>query len=154
MNLSPYIVIGLRKNLEVYQMLAAAIPEDELDKATGPGRFTVREALAHWADWESVHLNRLEAALAFDLAPVPNLSEGDRAEEQGYAKWTVKQCLDMFRRDRDRLIDFLEERNDFDIRRRFVHSKFGTLTMADYAGHILGHDAYHVEQLLSVLTRQ
>lgn len=151
MNQSPYILIGLRKNLEVFEMLVEAIPDEKLDQPTGPNRFTVREAIAHWADWESVHLQRVETALSFDLAPVPNLSESDRAEEKGYKSWTKKQCVEIFERDRNRLISFIEERNDFEIRRRFVHAKFGTLTIADYAGHILGHDAYHVEQLLSVL---
>lgn len=151
MNLSPYILIGLRKNLEVFRMIAEAIPEDKLDQPTGPSRFTVREAMAHWADWESVHLQRVETALSFDLAPVPNLSESDRAEEKAYKSWTKQQCREVFDRDRGRLIAFMEERDDFEIRRRLVHSKFGTLTIADYAGHVLGHDAYHVEQLLSVL---
>ncbi|MBV6458775.1 MAG: hypothetical protein HONBIEJF_01913 [Fimbriimonadaceae bacterium] len=151
MNLSPYILIGLRKNLEVYRLIAEAIPEARWDQPTGPNRFTIREAMAHWADWESVHLQRCETALSFDLAPVPNLSETDRAEEMGYRNWTKDHCIDLFERDRNRLISFVEERNDFEIRRRFVHAKFGTLTIADYAGHILGHDAYHIEQMLSAM---
>jgi hypothetical protein len=154
LSLSPYIFTGLRKNLDSYELLAKAIPADRLDQATGPNRFTAREALAHWADWESVHLSRLEAALAFDLVPVPNLNESEVANQKGYSSWTIEQCLDLMQVGRNNLIQFLEERSEFELFRRFLHPTFGTLDMFDYAGHVLGHDAYHIEQLLAFLLRR
>lgn len=148
--LSPYIFIGLEKNIALYVRLATAVPADRLDVPTGEDRFTARQALAHWADWDAVHLSRMQAAAAQDLAPVPDFSETARCQEQGYDSWTVADMVAKFETDRAGLIGWLKGRSEEELTRRMVHSKFGTLSVADYAGHILGHDAYHAEQMTSV----
>jgi hypothetical protein len=149
--LSPYIFTGLEKNLETFRILAEAVPAEKLDAPTHPGRFTARQALAHWADWDAIHLWRLHAAIDEDGAPVPDVSEGERAIEKAYDSWPMEKILGLFDTSRRQLIDTLSDLTNEQLERRFVHSFFGELSIADYAGHVLGHDAYHAEQLLHVV---
>lgn len=149
--LSPYVFTGLEKNVAVFRILADSVPEDRLDVATHAGRFTARQALAHWADWEHIHLSRIEAALRENLAQVPDVDEGERARAERYEEWGVDEIVDRFALGRGLLVQRLQGLAPGDKDRRFVHSFFGTLSVADYCGHILGHDAYHTEQMLSVL---
>lgn len=149
--LSPYIFTGLEKNVAIFAALAARIPHDVLDEPTHPGRFTARQALAHWADWEAIHSSRIEAALREDGAAVPDVDEGDRAESEMYVEWSVEECIERFAAGRTLLLGRLRGLAPGDERNRLVHSFFGTLSVADYCGHILGHDAYHVQQLFEVV---
>lgn len=149
--LSPYVFTGLEKNVALYAALAGRVGADALDAPTHPGRFTARQALAHWADWEAVHLSRIEAAMREDLAAVPDVDEGQRAESERYSEWSVEECVERFAAGRTLLLGRLRGLAAGDAQRRFVHSFFGTLSVADYCGHILGHDAYHAEQLLGVV---
>ncbi|MBX3118616.1 MAG: DinB family protein [Fimbriimonadaceae bacterium] len=148
--LSPYIFIGLEKNMSLYARLAGAVPADRLDVPTGVGRFTARQALAHWADWEAIHLSRIEAALGQDGAEVPDYDEGARCVEQNYDAWDVASMMQKFATERAQLTVRLKGLSEEQLEQRFAHSHFGKLSVADYAGHILGHDAYHVEQLVGV----
>lgn len=144
---SPYIFIGLEKNRDLFALLMDSIPNAVLDQSTGQGRFTVREALAHWADWESVHHGRILAAGAEDGVRVPDIDEGQRVIDEGYRNWSQDEIRERFLNGRRILIKTLHDLSDEQLARRFEHSRFGVLTVADYAGHILGHDAYHSEQL-------
>lgn len=152
--LSPYIFIGLEKNRDLFALLTDSIPEGFLDQSTGQGRFTVREALAHWADWESVHLSRIQAAEAQDGAKVPDIDEGQRVIDKGYRNWSQEEIRDRFLNGRRILIKTLHDLSDEELAQRFEHSRFGVLTIADYAGHVLGHDAYHAEQLTRFVLTQ
>jgi hypothetical protein len=148
--LSPYIYIGLEKNRDLFALLLESIPVTCLDLSTGPDRFTVREALAHWADWESVHLGRIQAALAEDGVRVPDIDEAQRVVLEGYKDWSLEHIRGLFMNGRRVLIRTLHDLTAEQLGMRFAHSRFGTLTIADYSGHILGHDAYHAEQLTRV----
>lgn len=145
--LSPYVFIGLEKNRELFALLMDSIPEVLLDQSTGQGRFTVREALAHWADWESIHLARIQAAETQDGAKVPDIDEGQRVIDEGYRDWSQDDIRDRFLNGRRVMIRTLHDMSDEQLGHCFEHSRFGVLTISDYAGHILGHDAYHAEQL-------
>ncbi|MCC6404077.1 MAG: DinB family protein [Fimbriimonadaceae bacterium] len=149
--LSPYIFTGLEKNADLFEMLALRVPLASLDAHTHPGRFTAREALAHWADWEHIHLSRIEAALREDLVQVPDVDEGERARAERYREWGVEECVERFTAGRTLLVQRLRSLGPGETERRFVHPFFGSLTVGGYCGHILGHDAYHAEQLLGVV---
>lgn len=149
--LSPYVFTGLEKNVAVFRVLARAVAAGQLDSATHPGRFTARQALAHWADWEHIHLSRIEAALREDMAPVPDVDEGERARAERYEEWGMDEIVERFELGRALLVQRLQGLAPGDKSRRFAHSFFGTLSVSDYCGHILGHDAYHTEQMLSVV---
>lgn len=148
--LSYYIGVGLDKNIESFRRLARAVPEDALDVPTGEGRFTARQALAHWADWEPIHLSRIDAALAQDGANVPDYDEGARAISEGYDGWDRDKIVSTFEAGRRAFIDRLKSLDSEELDRKLTHSFFGTLTVHQYAGHVLGHDAYHVEQILGI----
>ncbi|MBX7134817.1 MAG: DinB family protein [Fimbriimonadaceae bacterium] len=145
--LSPYIFIGLEKNRDLFGLLLENVSPDHLDDSTGAGRFSVREAFAHWADWEEVHLGRVLAAKAEDGVRVPDIDEGQRVFDRTYREWSTDHIRSLFLDGRRVLIRTLHDLSDEELGRRFEHSRFGLLTIADYAGHILGHDAYHAEQL-------
>lgn len=149
--LSPYVFTGLEKNVVIFSTLADAVPTAKIDLPTHEGRFTARQALAHWSDWEAVHISRIEAALREDLASVPELDEGARAESELYDQWTVGECIERFAAGRTLMLGRLRDLAPGDEGRRFVHPFFGTLSVADYCAHILGHDAYHAEQMLHVV---
>lgn len=148
--LSPYIFTGLEKNIRLFEMLASRVPEAKMDIPTGLGRFTARQALAHWADWDAVHLSRIDAAVAQDLAPVPDYDERARCIELNYDSWSVADMIAKFKADREQLIARFKGLSEEQLEHRMVHSHFGTLSVAGYAGHILGHDAYHAEQMVGV----
>jgi hypothetical protein len=114
------------------------------DEATDPGRFTLREAVAHLADFEDVFLDRLRLAVERPGATVEGIDEGERAVAKKYAERDVRHELTVFANRRRDTVTFLNELDDAGRGREFVHAELGRFTVASYACTMLGHDLYHL----------
>ena len=114
-------------------------------------RFTLREMIAHIADWNDIYRERLEASRDHDRPLLPNKDEGKIAEERDYAHSDPVQNLKRFSRSRPELIGLVESL-PFDAWDRLATREgVGELTIGDQISVIITHDAYHVRQTLDYL---
>lgn len=150
--MNPYLFPGLEKSPQIMRDLFALIPADRLDVPTYPGRFTPREVIAHLADWESVLRNeRMAEPVRNTGCPVLAYDEGDRAIERGYGNLDVESQLDLFATERAKTVEFLRGLDARAWQATMVHPERGEMTVSDVANSMVGHDTYHVEQLLHVI---
>ena len=70
----------------LFDHLLRGLTEEEADRRPDPDRFTIREVIAHLADWEPVFLERLTRMRFEDHPTLPDYDEGQRAIERGYAQ--------------------------------------------------------------------
>lgn len=133
------------------ERLVRLIPSSRYDEHRDAERFTLREAIAHLADWEPILLERCRAAAENVGSTVQAYDESARAVEMGYADSDPTERARRFADSRRETVKYLSARADEDWDGHVNHSERGKQTLRDMANTIVGHDAYHVEHLLRYL---
>ena len=143
-----YLFPGLEFGPRIVARLVAQLPAGRYDEKTNPDRFTLREAVAHLADWEPILRERIAKAVANPETPIEGIDEGTRADELGYGSWNVKEQLEVFAKERANTIAYLKTLTPEDWGKAIVHNEKGRQTVSDQANQLLGHDLYHIDHLL------
>ena len=123
------------------------IPEHIADQNQGPDYFTLREVLAHLADWEPIWLERIQRIVQEDMPVLPNIDEGEMAELNGYTTTPVEVSLEKFATGRAALTAYLASLPNDAFERSGIRPEVGTITVKDIATLVLAHDTYHIAQL-------
>jgi uncharacterized damage-inducible protein DinB len=131
--------------------LVDQVKPDHYDDKTDPERFTLRELIAHLADFDDVFLDRLRLAQESPGAKVVSLDPDERAVEKHYANRDVRHELDVFENRRRDLVEFLSGLSVEDWQKEFHHPDLGDVTIESYANIILAHDLSHVSHASSYL---
>ena len=121
----------------------AGVSGAELDYVPGPGRWTIRQVMAHLADSEMVGADRLRRVIAEENPTIMSYDEKAWAANLDYDRRNPAEDLELFRRTRAlnaRLVGSLAA-GAFE--RVGTHSERGRLTLLDlvqiYADHAEGH---------------
>jgi uncharacterized damage-inducible protein DinB len=144
-----YLLKALEGNPVVFARLVGAYGEDDSlwDRRPDPERFTLREILAHLADWEPIWLERVQRIAQGNHPFLPSVDEGLLAVRNDYPKSSPTKNLRRQRDGRMELVAYLSTLPDdaWDLTgdREFV----GILTLQQQAYYVLAHDAYHMRQV-------
>ena len=143
-----YVKLGLAAMPDVLETLLVGSTPQELDARPDPDRFTLREAIAHVADWEAVWLQRMQRIQAEENPLLPSYDEGQWAIDHHYAQSNLTEQLAKFRTGRAALVALLETVPENEWGRTGQHGQLGSLTFAELASLVLGHDGYHLQQVV------
>lgn len=149
--MNPYLVAGAELAPVALERMLHSIPEDRFDETAEPGRFTVREVVAHLADWEPILRARMEGALRQPGYTVEVFDEGLMAIRHGYSDTDVWQQLQLWKNERERTVSLIRELSKEDMLTPLVHPERGEQTVGEVAHSMNGHDIYHLEQLTAFL---
>lgn len=141
-----YVCDGLAASPTVLERLLEGVTEEELDRKPDPERFTLREAIAHVADWEGVWLGRMVAIRDQDNPQLPGYDEGQWAIDHDYAHANLAAELAKFRTTREKTVALLKALTPEQWELPGVHAECGPITLFDLASWVLGHDGYHLRQ--------
>lgn len=141
-----YATLSIGGAPEVYERLLMGLTEGEADRRPDPARFTIREAMAHLADWEGVFLQRMTATRDTNNPILQGYDEGQWAIDHDYAHADVQEQLMRFREGRTRLVSFVQELTPEQYTRTGQHTEAGPLTLADQVLLVAVHDGYHARQ--------
>lgn len=147
----PYLFPGLRASLVAFDDLVKRIPADKWDAPTHADRFTPREVMAHLADWDPIFLERMKRTYEQPGCTILGMDEVQRAQDMNYATWDPADSMAKLRANREELIAFLKGLSQEDFQIEGIHTEKGPLKLEDHANMMLGHDLYHIEQLLAVV---
>ena len=129
------------------RVLLANVPSEKLDVHPDPDRFSIREEIAHLADWEPIMLGRLRQGVEEDYPEITVYDESQRAIEFNYAAQDVWVSLDKWAALREQTVAFVKSLNQEQFARPMNHPERGTLSVKDYANMLLAHDVYHLEHV-------
>lgn len=147
-----YLFPALEKSPEVFASLLRSIPRDVLDEPSSPGRFTPREVIAHLADWEPIlREERIAAPIASPGLTVAAYDEGELAERNNYAAKDPHEQAALYAVERQKTVALLKSLTEEQWRLSMKHPERGEMTVYDMANLLVGHDMYHVEQLVASL---
>jgi len=146
-----YLHKGLELGPLAVQRIVDAIPSSEYDRQVDPERFSLRDSVAHLADWDTINLERVRRGATEPGCTVPGLDEGQRALDSGYANTDPREQARLFVQRRAELLRFVDGLTEEDLAKVYYHSERGRQTVYESLVTILGHDTYHVEHLARYL---
>lgn len=105
------------------------------------------------ADWEAILRDeRMARAVREPGCTIVPYDESIRAIEQGYSTSDMGIQLARFAAERARTVAFIESLTEDQRQIAFAHPERGATTVGEHAAGMLGHDVYHIEQLMDVLS--
>ena len=132
-----------RRGPELLAMVLTGVYGDETDFALAPGKWSIRQLIAHLADSELVGAQRFRQVIAEDNPPLGAFDQDAWAKNLDYARKQPKQSLESFRRVRAENYELLKSLPESAFERTGVHAERGPLTLRQllegYAEHVESH---------------
>ena len=133
------------------RQLAAGRREDDLGRKPAPGRWSVREILAHLADAEVVIGWRLRSILASSGTTLQPYDQNRWAEVFKYTETPVNESLDLFEINRRANVRLLRS-VDPALHEHFgMHEERGRESVAHLIRLTAGHDLNHLRQIEGII---
>jgi len=148
---NPYLIHGLQVGPVIVRRIVESVPVSRYDSHADPERFTLREAIAHLADWEEIDASRIRQAVEHPGSILVPYDEVERAKERGYDQTDLLEQLALYESRRQDLLTYLAMLPTEAWSAEASHPEKGALTVYDQANLVLGHDTYHIEHLTQFL---
>jgi hypothetical protein len=157
MELNPYAsYLGSEDPIRVLTTTVARLTElvtplspAQVDRPTAPGKWSIREIVAHFADVELAFSFRLRQTLS-EEHPIMQPFSQDRWAER-YAGYDLKSALALFEANRNWNIRLLTTVSESDRHRPTTHPERGTMTFWTIVETMAGHDINHLQRLEEIL---
>ena len=147
-----YLLIDLESAPDVLgKMLETVTNPSVYDRRPDPERFTLREVLAHLADWDTVFLGRLKQTRDDENPTLVGIDEGQVAIDNDYAHADPVASLTRYKANRAALVSFLQALSPAQWERIGNHTELGPITLSAQAILIGAHDGYHRQQVVEWL---
>ena len=149
-----YVLLAFEGTPDVLEgLLQKLAPEDPIwDRRPDPERFTIREVLAHIADWEPIVLERVCRIRDEETPLLPDVDENAMAVKNDYAHSDPRHSLTRIHAGRAHLLATLRALPTKAWQRTGNRESIGLLTLQDLIVMWLGHDGYHTCQIAQWLT--
>jgi uncharacterized damage-inducible protein DinB len=156
MELNPYAVyLGGQDPIRVITVTAELLfslirplSPAHIDHPPAPGKWSIREIVAHLVDCEIVFSFRLRQTLAEDhpiIQPFDQTVWGER-----YGPYDIESGLRMFDAARNWNAKLLTTVTDADRHRPVTHPERGTMTLWTIVETMAGHDINHLQQIRKI----
>ncbi len=148
-----YLLIDLESAPDVLgKMLETVTDPAVYDFRPDPERFTLREVLAHLADWDKVFLGRMMQTRDTENPTLQGIDEGQVALDNDYAHADPANSLNRYKANRAELVGFLQTLSLAEWERVGSHTELGPVTLTTQASLIAFHDGYHRQQTVSYIS--
>ena len=149
--MNPYLKNTLEFGPVVIARIADRVSPELLDRPLHEGRFTVREIIAHLADWEPILRQRIIDIRDHPGITVQVFDEGQMAIDHAYASQSIEEATSTFREERSITASVVRALDAQDMRKPYIHPERGEECLEDLVNSMLGHDLYHAEQISEYL---
>jgi len=132
-----------RRGAELLATVLTGAAGEEVDFVRAPGKWSIRQIMAHVADAELVGAQRFRMVIAEDNPTLMAFDQDAWTKNLDYARRKPTQSLDTFRRLRAENYELLKELPESKFERAGNHSEDGLKTLRNllegYADHAEGH---------------
>jgi hypothetical protein len=139
----PALLERYRRGPELLAMVLTGVFGEEEDFLTAPGKWSIRQIIAHLADTEIVLAHRFRQVIAEDNPTLIAIKQEAWASHLDYARRKPKQSLETLRRTRAENYDLLKALPESAYERAGNHTERGPTTLRrlleDYSGHTESH---------------
>jgi len=146
----PDLLERFRRGPEVLAVVLTGVFGEEEDFTVAPGKWSIRQIVAHLVDSELVGAHRMRAVLAEDNPTLTAFDQDAWTRNLNYAQRTPKQSLESFRRLRAENYDLLKNLPENAYQRTGNHTENGRVTLLEFVEGYAGHAESHARQLQAI----
>ena len=128
-----------------------ALPDDELQKSYGPGKWSVRYILHHLADAESVLFYRIRRVISEPKQVIWVFDQDAWAKALDYASVPLELSKNVYSASRAGTIHYARRHYESSADIAFVHSETGLRTLKDEFEKVVRHNEQHLRDLEKAL---
>jgi DinB family protein len=146
----PDLLERFRRGPEVLAMVLTGVFGEEEDFVPAPGKWSIRQLIAHLADSEMVDAYRMRSVIAEDNPTLSGYDQNLWTQNLDYAQRKPKQSLESFRRQRAENYDLLKHVPESAYARTGNHSERGRMTLLQVVENCAEHAENHARQMQSI----
>jgi hypothetical protein len=146
----PTLLERFRRGPEVMAVILTGVFGDEEDYVTAPGKWTIRQLIAHVADTEIVAAGRFRQVIAEDNPTLVAFDQDAWAARLDYSRRKPKQSLESFRRLRAENYELLKGLEEAAFDRSGNHTERGPLSLRQMLEGFANHAESHARQIESI----
>jgi hypothetical protein len=146
----PALLERYRRGPEVLAMVLTGVFGEEEDFVTAPGKWSIRQIIAHLADSELVGAHRMRLVIAQENPTLTAFDQDAWARNLDYLRRKPKQSLETFRRVRAENHELLKELPLETFERSGTHTEDGRVTLRSLVEGYAGHAENHARQLQNI----
>ena len=139
-----------RRGPELLAVVLTGVYGDETDFSLAPGKWSIRQLIAHLADSELVGAQRFRQVIAEDNPALGAFDQDAWARNLDYARKQPKQSLESFRRARAENYELLKSLPESAFERTGVHAERGPLTLRQLLEGYAEHAESHARQMQAI----
>lgn len=130
--------------------LLKGLSEKQLARKPAPGKWSIKEVIAHLADGEIILGSRVRFVAAQDNAPLPGYDQDAFVEKLGIERVKTTDLLEAFASVRAANVALLERLPKESFARTGLHSERGPESIETMVAMYAGHDIIHQEQIRTI----
>lgn len=137
-------------DLEAAPLLMARVLDgaQDWDRRRDPDRFSLREMIAHVADWEDIWQERIRRIATEDNPFLPSVDEGELVTKHDYAGQDPQANIARYQTGRRALVASIRALPDSAWTRPAYREFVGDVDFLQQVAMIVGHDGYHLKQAI------
>jgi hypothetical protein len=143
----PELLERFRRGAELVAVSITGAAGSEVDFVPQPGKWSIRQIVAHLADAEIVGTMRLRRIIAEDDPKLEAFDQDAWTQNLDYARRKPSQALETFRRIRGENYELLKDLPEAAFARVGIHSERGPLTLKQLLQGYAEHAENHAAQL-------
>ncbi|MBV8728768.1 MAG: DinB family protein [Acidobacteriia bacterium] len=144
------LVERFRRSPELLAVVLTGVFGEEEDFTTAPGKWNIRQILAHLADTELVFAHRFRQVIAEENPTLMGFDQDAWARNLEYSKRKPKASLESFRRLRAENHELLKDLPESVFERTGNHTERGTLTLRRMVETAADHAESHARQTQAI----
>ena len=146
----PVLLERFRRGPEVLAVVLTGVFGEEEDFVTAPGKWSIRQIIAHLADAEMVGAHRFRQVVAEENPTLIAFDQDAWARNLDYARRKPKQSLETFRRIRAENYELLKDLPESAFDRTGNHTENGPMTLRVLLEGYSQHAESHARQLQEI----
>jgi hypothetical protein len=128
------------------------LPEQDLQKSYGTGKWNIRQILVHLADAEGILHERIKRIIAEPRQVIWAFDQDRWCSQLDYQHFPVNISKSLYLAHRESIIYLAEKYYETLGAKEFVHSETGVRTLQQEFDKVASHNQGHITQILSALT--
>ena len=135
-----YLLENQHKGIHNY---ISDLPLERLDFHE-PGKWSIRDQVAHLAKYQPEFLRRMTLIVTTDLPTFNRYQAQDDSGFEAWRKWSLNDLIKALEDGRAEVIDYLNLLDETALHRQGVHPVYGKLSVTDWVEFFLLHESHHL----------
>ena len=120
------------------------IDEQRLNHRPEPGKWSIKDNIAHLVSYQPVFIGRLHQMLKGDTPVFKAYRADDEADFVQARGWSLEDLLSKLNGNRRQILELITNLPDNQLSLKGTHLKYGTLTLTEWTEFFLLHEAHHL----------